>query len=249
MRDTGLLILRLTTGGMLAGHGAQKLFGAFEGPGLRGTAGMMESLGLKPGRFWGTAAALSEFGGGTLTALGLLYPLGPLGIIASMSMATAKVHWGKPIWASAGGAELPVLNMGAALALAMAGPGRYSLDHLLGIRVPRPVVALAGFATGAALVYGILQGVEEATSDGSAPAQDATVGARGSAPAQDSTKGKDATVDARGSAEDSTKGEGKDEDEEVQGGYGGMTYHENPDVPPGKSIDSAASSAGAEVQS
>jgi hypothetical protein len=138
------------------------------------------------------------------------------------------VHWGKPIWANAGGAELPVINMGAALALAMTGPGRYSLDHILGIRVPRPVVALAGFATGAALVYGILQSAEEAPSEGTAPAQDATAG-------------------ARGSTGDSTKG--KDEDEEVQGGYGGMTYHENPDEPPGKSTEPVESPGGAEVQS
>src|SRR5438309_744357 len=36
MNDMSLLILRLTTGGLLAGHGAQKLFGSFNGPGLHG---------------------------------------------------------------------------------------------------------------------------------------------------------------------------------------------------------------------
>src|SRR5947209_5509266 len=94
-RDVGLVVLRGATGGLVAGHGAQKLFGAFEGPGLQGTAGFMEMLGLRPGHVWGTAAALSEFGGGTLTALGLLHPLGPLGVISAMSMATTKAHWGK----------------------------------------------------------------------------------------------------------------------------------------------------------
>src|SRR5689334_3375639 len=108
MRDMGLALLRGVTGGLMAGHGAQKLFGAFEGPGLKGTAGFMEALGLAPGHVWGTTAALAEFGGGTLTALGLVHPVGPLGMLSSMVMATAKVHWGKPIWATAGGAELPV---------------------------------------------------------------------------------------------------------------------------------------------
>src|SRR5579883_757530 len=117
MKDAGLLVLRGVTGGLLAGHGAQKLFGAFEGPGPEGTAGFMESLGLKPGRMWGTAAALSEMSG-ALTALGFLFPLGPIGTISAMSMATAKAHWGKPIWVTAGGAELPVINIAVAAALA-----------------------------------------------------------------------------------------------------------------------------------
>src|SRR5207245_5216835 len=43
MRDLGLLVLRLTVGGLLAGHGAQKLFGWFGGFGLKGTAGWVES--------------------------------------------------------------------------------------------------------------------------------------------------------------------------------------------------------------
>src|SRR6266436_7005776 len=97
MSDIGLLILRLTVGGLLTGHGSQKLFGWFSGPGLKGTAGWLESLGLKPGTPWATVAAASEFGGGVLTTLGLLHPLGPLGTMGTMIMATAKAHWGKPI--------------------------------------------------------------------------------------------------------------------------------------------------------
>jgi hypothetical protein len=31
-----------------------------------------------------------------LTALGLLHPLGPFAILAAMSMATIKGHWGSP---------------------------------------------------------------------------------------------------------------------------------------------------------
>jgi len=136
VRDLGLTILRGVTGGLMAGHGAQKLFGAFDGPGLKGTAGFMEMLGLTPGHIWGTAAAASEFGGGTLTALGLLHPIGPVGTISAMTMASAKAHWGKPIWANSGGAELPVVYIGAAVALIFTGPGAYSLDNALGIELP-----------------------------------------------------------------------------------------------------------------
>ncbi len=155
MKDLGALGLRLTVGGLLAGHGAQKLFGAFEGPGLKGTAGFMESMGLQPGHYWGTAAALSEFGGGVLTMLGLFNPLGPIGIMSSMSMATAKAHWGKPIWANAGGAELALTDLTAALAVAMAGPGAYSLDEAWDIGVPGWITVLAALTAAGAVAYGI----------------------------------------------------------------------------------------------
>ena len=49
MRDLGLLIIRLVMGSLLAGHGAQKLFGSFEGPGPQGTARWLESMKLRPG--------------------------------------------------------------------------------------------------------------------------------------------------------------------------------------------------------
>jgi putative oxidoreductase len=49
-------------------------------------------LGMRPGRPWAYLAGLSEFGGGVLTALGLFTPLGPLGVIGSMAMATRKAH-------------------------------------------------------------------------------------------------------------------------------------------------------------
>jgi putative oxidoreductase len=142
MRHLGLLILRVATGGLLAGHGAQKLFGWFGGHGLGGTAGWLESLGLRPGSRWALLAGAGEFGGGALTALGLLHPIGPLMMLGPMSIAVLKVHWGKPIWATEGGAELPVTNMAVGLALACTIPGQYSLDHLWRIRTPRALVAL-----------------------------------------------------------------------------------------------------------
>ena len=136
MGNLAALVLRGVLGGLLAGHGAQKLFGWYGGHGLQGTGGFMESLGLRPGRPWAVLAGLSEFGGGVLTILGFLSPLGPIGVIASMAMATTKAHWGAPIWVTEGGAELPVTNMAASTALILNGPGKYSLDRALGIRLP-----------------------------------------------------------------------------------------------------------------
>jgi putative oxidoreductase len=152
MKDFGLLILRLAFGALMAGHGSQKLFGWFSGPGLKGTSGWLESMGLRPGRPWAIMAGLSEFGGGALTLLGALNPLGTLGTVGAMGMATTKAHWGKPIWVTSGGAELPVLNMAAALALGLSGPGKFSVDNALGLRLPRRLILVPGLLATVATV-------------------------------------------------------------------------------------------------
>lgn len=155
MSGIAMLIARVTVGGLLAGHGAQKLFGWFGGSGVKGTAPAMESMGLKPGTLWAPVAGLAEFGGGVLTALGLLHPLGPISIMAAMSMATIKVHWGKPIWSTEGGGELPLTNFAVALAIALAGPGRYSLDAAMLLRLPASLVATAVVLAAAGVTAGV----------------------------------------------------------------------------------------------
>jgi putative oxidoreductase len=153
MGNLAALILRLVLGSLLTGHGAQKLFGSFSGPGLEGTSGFMEMLGLTPGKPWAFLAGLSEFGGGVLTVLGFLNPLGPLGIIGAMAMATVKAHSGKPIWVTEGGAELPVTNIAAATVLILNGPGKWSLDRALGLRLPRWLAPLGLVAVILTVMY------------------------------------------------------------------------------------------------
>jgi putative oxidoreductase len=165
MVDAALLLLRGVTGGLLAGHGAQKVFGAFEGPGPEGTRGMMQKLGMRPAEIWGHAAGLSELAGGALTALGALNPLGPLTAMAPMVIASTTAHGGKPIWVQKGGPELPVVNLAAFSAIALSGPGRWSIDGLLGIRIPRWVVAL----TMAGVVGGTAAALSMRETDEAAP--------------------------------------------------------------------------------
>ena len=154
MTSFALLLLRLVVGGLLAGHGAQKLFGSFGGGGPEGTAAWLASMRLRPPEMWAKLAGASELGGGLLTLAGALNPLGPLAGIASMLMATLKVHLGKPVWVTTGGAELPLVNMAALGAVALAGPGRFSLDRLLGIRVPAWLTLATIGGIGAGLVLG-----------------------------------------------------------------------------------------------
>jgi len=88
--------------------------------------------------------------------LGLGGPIGSILTTSSMKMATFKAHSGKPIWNTAGGAELPVVNAAVATALILTGPGRYSLDRVFGIKVPRWVTLLLTLGATVTIVVGLL---------------------------------------------------------------------------------------------
>ncbi len=139
----GLFILRVALGLALAAHGTQKLFGWFGGSGWQGWVNANGRMRLRPALFWALVGGLSEFGGGVLLALGFLSPLGSLGVLAAMAMAI-RTHWPKGYWASKGGFEYPMINLVAALALALSGPGAISVDGVLGITLPEPGSVVIG---------------------------------------------------------------------------------------------------------
>ena len=162
MTGFALLMLRVVTGGLLIGHGAQKLFGAFGGKGVRGTAQGFEKLGLEPAEEWAQVAGASEVGGGGLTALGLLSPIGPILTAAPMIVAWRKKHGDKPIWSNQGGAELPLTNLTIAAALILAGPGPISVDRLLGIKTPWWLSLLIVIGTAMGIVVALGDDIHEA---------------------------------------------------------------------------------------
>jgi putative oxidoreductase len=140
--DVVLLVLRIVVGLYLIGHGTQKLFGWFGGPGLTATEGHLRAQNFRPAFFWALNAGLTEAGGGLLLVLGLLNPLGSAAIAAAMLVAIAIAHLGKGWFSMTGGPELPLTNIAAVVALAVIGPGRFSLDSLFGIALPEPVVGI-----------------------------------------------------------------------------------------------------------
>lgn len=147
--DIGLLALRLGTGGVLVAHGSQKLFGWFGGHGLEKTAGSMEQIGFRPGRPSALASGIGEAGGGALLALGLATPGAGAAVAAAMAGA-ASVHVPAGFFNDQGGLEYPAVLGLVGSALALAGPGAFSLDHLLGHRLDRPWMPGVTFAAAAA---------------------------------------------------------------------------------------------------
>lgn len=151
LRDVAVLGARLALGGTIAAHGAQKLFGAFGGPGPEKAAQMMHSLGLRPGERFATMASSTELTSGTLIALGALGPVGPALLSAVMLVAIETVHRPKGYWASGGGYEMNVMYLAVALLLANHGYGSLSLDELTGLsKKMRPSYAWLAFGAAAA---------------------------------------------------------------------------------------------------
>lgn len=148
--NAGRLITRLTIGGLFVGHGAQKLFGWFDGPGPEGAAQMMEKLELRPARRNALAAGASELAGGAMLALGALTPVAGALLSATMFTAIHKVHFRNGLWNTSGGYEYNLVLLAAIAGLVECGPGSPSVDRALGIEARGSKWALGALAAGAA---------------------------------------------------------------------------------------------------
>jgi putative oxidoreductase len=148
--DIGRLAARAVIGGLFVGHGTQKLFGWFGGPGLEGTEQMMGALEMRPTRVNALAAGLSETVGGALVVLGAATPAAAASLIGTMATAIRKVHAPNGPWAAQGGWEYNAVLIAALTALVDAGPGDLSVDALAGRNEWGAGWAVGGLAVGGA---------------------------------------------------------------------------------------------------
>ncbi|WP_067832936.1 DoxX family protein [Nocardia lijiangensis] len=171
--DLGLLLLRLVVGATFVYHGLQKLTGWFHGSGLDGTRDMLADGGWDHSIVATLLLVAGEIGGGALLILGLATPLAAGAVLAVILDAWAWKQGILPGFQYKGsvptGVELETILAGAAAAVILTGPGRWSLDRSRSWAT-RPAygsfAALALAIAAAAVTYWYLHGGNPLTGIG-----------------------------------------------------------------------------------
>ena len=135
--DVALVVVRIALAWVFIYYGAAKLFGAFPGAGPHGihqTAFFMaHTAHLRPGEFFAVVAGVIEFGGGIAMALGFCTRLAGLALFGDMVLAMITVTWATGINSTNAppGYQLNLALAALALAAALSGAGRFSIDALI----------------------------------------------------------------------------------------------------------------------
>ncbi len=150
-----LLIIRVIAGVALIGHGTQKAFGWFGGPGYAKLEQGFKAKGYRPVQLWTALVILGEVGGGLSLVFGFLTPLGAAGAVGAMIMAI-RTHWSKGFFNSKGGFEYPLALLAMSVAVGIAGAGAISFDQLFGTILSPLVFFILAAAAIVVDVIGIL---------------------------------------------------------------------------------------------
>lgn len=119
--NVGLLWLRVLMGLGIAMHGYGKIFSGR----MDGFAAAVESMGFPLPVFFAWSAAISEFFGGILIALGVGTRVFAAFVFITMTVAAFVRHFGDPLRVK----ELALAYWVMSSALVLTGAGVYSLDH------------------------------------------------------------------------------------------------------------------------
>lgn len=125
----GLFAIRAMLAVVFVFHGAQKLFGAFGGYGLDGTAQWMGSIGIPLPWLSALAASLAELLGGLALLTGLWFRPLLIPLFGTMLVAAFVGHAGKGFDAQHGGMEYPLTLAIVVLGLIATGPGDLALGR------------------------------------------------------------------------------------------------------------------------
>ncbi|MGW2936929.1 DoxX family protein [Streptomyces sp. NPDC001156] len=150
--NTGLLILRLAVGLLLAGHGIQKVSHRLGGHGIEGGAAEFQADGFRGGRLTAAAAGGGQIAAGLLLIAGALTPLAATIAAGVMTVATT-VKWRNGLWVQHDGYEYPLVLIILPAVLTLTGPGRWSVDQALGL------LPWAPWWTAAAVLGGVGSGL------------------------------------------------------------------------------------------
>jgi len=133
--NAALFVIRTMLAVVFIFHGAQKLFGVFDGPGIAGMAGFNESLGIPLPTLSAYMAGSAEFFGGIVLLLGTGTRVAAIPMIFTMLVASFMANSGFDI--QKGGMEYSLTLAAILLALAIGGPGEWTIAKMF-VRDRRP---------------------------------------------------------------------------------------------------------------
>ncbi len=133
--DFALLLARVWLGVMIFAHGWRHIGALRSGPGM---ANWFESLGLRPGWLHAWTVTVTELAAGVALVAGFLTPIayGGLAAIGLVAAFTNHLKNGFFLSSKQEGWEYVVGIAVLAISLGTLGPGRWSLDHAIGISFP-----------------------------------------------------------------------------------------------------------------
>ncbi|MFA1545923.1 DoxX family protein [Actinomadura chokoriensis] len=125
-----LLLVRAVLGVTMIAHGVNHWVG---GGRIDGTARWFSGLGLRHGRVQAWASVVTEIGAGALLVIGFLTPLACAAVISVMLVAGILAHRPNGFFVFKEGYEYVLVLAVVSLALALLGPGKWSVDDAAGI--------------------------------------------------------------------------------------------------------------------
>jgi putative oxidoreductase len=128
--DAALLVIRLAVGLTLLGHARNHAFGP---GGLAGTTRWFGSLGMRQPRLQAVLSSVVEAAAGAGIALGFLTSVAAGALVGVMLVAGVTAHRKNGFFVFRDGYEYVLMIALVTTAVAVAGPGLISVDHVLGL--------------------------------------------------------------------------------------------------------------------